>query len=161
MAAAAGAAATPENLTAPGAAFRHKASSVLNKSAEFASKHMFDGSVETCWNSDQGSPQFVSFDFEPSRVLLSEVRLMFQGGFVGQDAVIEVGEDNVASLRPISKLELIEDCNRLQSFSLNASSQQQQQPATGSRFVRITFPSSTDFYGRITVYRLELWGTRL
>jgi hypothetical protein len=25
--------------------------------------------------------------------------------------------------------------------------------------VRLTFPSSTDFYGRITIYKLELLGT--
>jgi len=36
----------------------------LNKnSKEFGKQYMFDGSEETCWNSHQGSPQFVIFDF--------------------------------------------------------------------------------------------------
>jgi hypothetical protein len=154
-------AAAAELLTAPGS-FKHRASSVLNRAGEFASRHMFDGTEETCWNSDQGSPQFITFDFEPSRVVLSQVKMMFQGGFVGQDAVIEVCDQQAdaggsgASMLSIGTLEHIEDCNRLQSFDLAPDAQQ----PSGARFVRITFPQSTDFYGRVTLYRLELWGSR-
>jgi len=70
---------------------KHRVSSTLNRLAEYASKHMFDGRDDTCWNSDQGSPQYILFEFA-SRVVVSRVRVMFQGGFVGQDAVVEVGE---------------------------------------------------------------------
>lgn len=143
-----------ELLTTPGK-FKHKASSVLNRSAEFASRNMFDGSVETCWNSDQGSPQFLSFDFGPGCVVVTSVSMMFQGGFVGQDALIEWSND-VSSLQTIAKLDRIEDCNRLQSFEVACEAQ----PPLGARYIRVTFPSSTDFYGRVTLYRLELHGWR-
>jgi hypothetical protein len=41
------------DLTIPGT-FKHKVKSVLNKAAEFSSKHMFDGSIDTVYNSDGG-----------------------------------------------------------------------------------------------------------
>lgn len=44
---------------------------------------MFDGTEETCWNSDEGDTQFVIIKFEQS-IDLSEVRLHSQkakGGF--------------------------------------------------------------------------------
>ena len=138
--------------------FKHKASSVLNRSAEFASRNMFDGSVETCWNSDQGSPQYLSFDFGPDCVVVTSVSMMFQGGFVGQDALIECSNESsdASSFLTIAKLDRIEDCNRLQSFEVASEAQ----PPLGARYIRVTFPSSTDFYGRVTLYRLELHGWR-
>ena len=112
---------------------KHKVSSVLNKSAEFASKvrlydrmynynhyiiflvgkllillhfpfanigceydcdsmipqHMFDGNEDTCWNSHQGSPQSILMECKDSVVPVS-ITAVFQGGFVGQDATIEL-----------------------------------------------------------------------
>ena len=86
---------------------------------------------------------------------MSRVCIMFQGGFVGQDALIQVGEeDSAEALRIVASLEggVIQDSNEMQTFELAESGN------TG-RFVRITFPSSTDFYGRVTIYTLELWGS--
>lgn len=60
-------------------------SSVLNRDVkQFGKKYMFDGSEETCWNSDQGSPQWVFFEFNQP-VLIQEVQMQFQGGFVGKE----------------------------------------------------------------------------
>lgn len=42
------------DLTVPGT-FKHKVKSILNKAAEFSSKHMFDGSIDTVYNSDGGN----------------------------------------------------------------------------------------------------------
>lgn len=40
-------------------------SSVFQKDhKQFGKKHMFDGKEATCWNSDQGLPQHVTFKFE-------------------------------------------------------------------------------------------------
>jgi hypothetical protein len=142
-----------ENLTAPGRPFKIRTSSVLKRSGEFAGKNMADGKEETCWNSDQGSPQWILIEFLGA-VALSRVRIMFQGGFVGQDALIQVGEeDSAEALRVVASLEggVIEDSNEMQTFDLAESD-------NAGRFVRITFPSSTDFYGRVTIYSLELWG---
>lgn len=45
---------------------------------------MFDGSLDTCWNSGQGSPQSITFDFlDP--VEIHAMQIAFQGGFAGQD----------------------------------------------------------------------------
>ena len=72
-----------ENLIAPGRlSFKIRTSSVLKRSGEFAGKNMADGKEETCWNSDQGSPQWILIEF-PGAVTLSRVCIMFQGGFVG------------------------------------------------------------------------------
>lgn len=129
--------------------FKHRASSTLNRSAEFASKHMFDGTEETCWNSDQGSPQFLQFEFN-SKVIVTSIKMMFQGGFVGQDATIQVGNNpSDDSMQLVTVLEEIEDSNRMQTFDI---------PSAVGGFVRITFPSSTDFYGRVTIYQIELHG---
>lgn len=50
----------------------------------YGKKHLFDGTEETCWNSEQGKPQWILIRFGQS-VSIKEVNIMFQGGFVGQD----------------------------------------------------------------------------
>jgi hypothetical protein len=62
---------------------RVKASSTLNRSLEFSAKNMFDGDVNTCWNSDKGDTQSILIDFG-RRVRVKRLVLTFQGGFVGQ-----------------------------------------------------------------------------
>lgn len=137
-------------LTPPdGDSFKHKASSVLNSSAEFSSKHMFDCNVDTCWNSDQGSPQFIIFDFKKN-VTISSIQIMFQGGFVGQDGTIEVGT-TFNNLQNVQELQTIEDTNEEQSFVVEDG-------ANDVRYMRLTFNSSTDFYGRVTIYSLKVYG---
>jgi len=77
---------------------------------------MFDGSPESCWNSDQGSPQYVTFDFLRN-VQVTSIRVQFQGGFVGQEGCMEVG-DTMAELRKVSDLDCIQDCNETQVCSI-------------------------------------------
>ena len=138
-----------EVLSTPGS-FKHKVSSVLNRSSEFKSEHMFTGEETTCWNSDQGTPQFIIFDFLEA-VTVSEIRIMFQGGFVGVSGLVE------ASVNPLDQYILlttldnnIENSNELQVLPLP--------PSANFQYLRITFTSSTDFYGRITIYKLEVYG---
>lgn len=126
-----------------------KAKSVLNKSSEYAAKHMFDDKEDTCWNSDQGCPQHILIDFEKP-VHIEKIRIMFQGGFVGQDCLVE-GSLELGKLELLSTLDNIADNNDLQSFPIDSSKE--------IRFFKLTFNSSTDFYGRITIYRLEAFGT--
>ena len=53
------------NILADPEIFQIAVSSVLNKNAkEFGKKHLTDGKAETCWNSDQGTPQFVKVNFK-------------------------------------------------------------------------------------------------
>ena len=126
-----------------------KAKSTLNKSAEFACKNMFDGTLDTCWNSDQGSPQHLIIAFERP-VSVGQLAIVFQGGFCGQDGIVELG-NSLDSLASIGNLDVIEDSNDLQRFEIS-------QPETSGVYLKITFLRSTDFYGRITIYNLMVYG---
>lgn len=131
---------------------------MLNRDAkQFGKKHLFDADEETCWNSDQGTPQFVVVDFaEPKRV--KEIRIRFQGGFVGGDCQFQAtrnGSDfeTIAPFYP-------EDSNKLQSFPIAASAASTAAADPEEEFskFRILFGSSTDFFGRITIYTLDIIG---
>ena len=67
-------------------------SSTLNKNhKDFGKKHLIDGKEETCWNSDQGLPQFVSASFlKPHKV--SGFSLTAQGGFCPKEIVLYIDD---------------------------------------------------------------------
>jgi len=121
-----------------------RVSSTLNRDTkQFGKKYLFDGNNETCWNSDQGSPQWISLEFEHP-VPLSALSLQFQGGFCGKDCEVEIeGNQKILDFYP-------EDANKLQTFHL-------QEKLEAVRKIRIIFNSSSDFYGRVTLYLLELY----
>jgi len=123
-----------------------KVSSVLNRQVrEYGKMFMFDGREDTCWNSDQGTPQWIRIEFEDEREI-AQVQFMFQGGFAGKTCWIEVpNEDDV-----YEKLQDIypEDINKLQKFPLTS-------PVKTKAF-KVVFADSTDFFGRITVYQMKL-----
>lgn len=146
--------AIPARLTHCG--LKHKVSSVLNRSSEFSSKHMFDGRLDTCWNSDQGSPQFILMDFGKD-VTVTDLHIMFQGGFSGADAVVQVGT-SLDALETLASCLEIADSNDLQTFPLQMANGSSGTFLLQGRYVQITFPSSTDFYGRVTIYQLEVDG---
>ncbi|GFS07843.1 nuclear receptor 2C2-associated protein-like [Elysia marginata] len=127
---------------------RTRVSSVLNKDVkQFGKKYLFDGDEETCWNSDQGSPQWIIVDFSES-VSISQLDIQFQGGFVGKTCWVETvqsGQENfnrVLSFHP-------QDTNKSQVFPLSDTS-------SSVTSLKIVFDSSTDFFGRITIYKLDI-----
>uniref|UniRef100_A0A452GII8 Nuclear receptor 2C2-associated protein n=1 Tax=Gopherus agassizii TaxID=38772 RepID=A0A452GII8_9SAUR len=127
-----------------------RVSSVLNRDAkQFGKKHMFDGSEETCWNSDQGSSQWVMLEF-PQPVKVSQLQIQFQGGFASQLCTLEGGRKG-EELVKISDF-YPEDINALQSFRTEETMLDK---------LKITFENSTDFFGRIIVYRLSVLGEKL
>uniref|UniRef100_A0A663E834 Nuclear receptor 2C2 associated protein n=1 Tax=Aquila chrysaetos chrysaetos TaxID=223781 RepID=A0A663E834_AQUCH len=68
-----------------------RVSSVLNRDVkQFGKKHMFDTNEETCWNSDQGTCQWVTLDF-PRTVKVSQLHIQFQGGFSSRLCTLEGG----------------------------------------------------------------------
>ncbi|KAF8794928.1 Nuclear receptor 2C2-associated protein like [Argiope bruennichi] len=88
-----------------------RVSSVLNKNAkEFGKQYMIDDCDDTCWNSDQGSPQWVEVNF-PQSVTVEEVQIQFQGGFAGKECWIEAKSDG--QLKRVSSI-YPEDNNTLQ-----------------------------------------------
>ena len=127
--------------------FSCRVSSVLNRNVkEFGKKFLFDGREDTCWNSDQGSPQWVQVTFA-AEVTVKTLKVMFQGGFAGKGCSLVVcsseqgSEEKCLDFYP-------EDSNKLQSFELD-------RPATGKTF-KVVFRESTDFFGRVTIYQLQL-----
>ena len=130
------------NLLSDNSSFNAKVSSVLNKNVkEFGKKFLFDDREDTCWNSDQGTPQFIYLTFDPSVKNVRELQIQFQGGFVGKDCHVVVNDKDPVPFFP-------EDSNRLQTFKFEFEEVQT---------MKIVFNSSTDFFGRITIYQLKLF----
>jgi hypothetical protein len=102
---------------------------------------MIDGSDETCWQSDQGSPQFVVVDFI-NDIKIQNISIMFQGGFAGIETKLYFYESDSPVL--------------IDTYYLNDdNSSQQIQAAITTRKLKLEFSKSSDFYGRIVVYSLN------
>ncbi|GMF10073.1 unnamed protein product [Phytophthora lilii] len=110
---------------------------------------MLSADLSSCWNSAQGSPQQVQVMFH--RVVdVAKLAIMFQGGFVGQDVQMHV--KRAASTEQWEEVDVDvdpEDSNDLQEF---------QCPLKQVEAIALTFQRSTDFYGRVVIYRLEVRG---
>lgn len=130
--------------------FQVRVSSVLNRQVrEYGKMFMFDGREDTCWNSDQGSPQWVKIEFSDGEpVEVAQLELMFQGGFAGKTCWLErLASGDSEKYEKVTDL-YPEDTNKLQKFPL---------PSTAiSKAFKVVFADSTDFFGRITVYQMKL-----
>ncbi|KAI7868751.1 galactose-binding domain-like protein [Spinellus fusiger] len=142
------------SLLSPDTRINLRVSSVLNRdNASFGKQHLLDGSEETCWNSEQGLPQNILLDFG-SPVLAYTMALTFQGGFVGKTCVVFASTAQSPNDYSINMGRFYpEDINSTQSFDLMSSGSIQR--------LKIVFEESTDFYGRITVYKLDILGSLL
>ncbi|KAL0092493.1 galactose-binding domain-like protein [Phycomyces blakesleeanus] len=130
---------------------RIKVSSVLNRdTVSYGKQHLIDGSEETCWNSEQGLPQNILLDFG-SPVEVQKIALTFQGGFVGKTCVALGSSPSSPNNYNIQLSTFYpEDINPTQIFDI-----QHKEPI---QRLKIIFEESTDFYGRITVYKLDVIG---
>ena len=130
--------------------FEVKVSSVLNRQVtEYGKFFMFDGREDTCWNSDQGTPQWIRIAFDSIKEI-TQLQLMFQGGFVGKTCWIEVSKSGENG--EFEKLQDIypEDTNKLQTFQIHSD-------VILCKAIKIVFADSTDFFGRITIYQMKLF----
>ena len=91
----------------------------------------------------QGTPQWILINFS-EEVDLSKIEIEFQGGFAGKECSVEAGPDS----KNLSLVENFfpEDTNARQEFRLSESKR--------AKVFRLVFHSSTDFFGRIVIYRL-------
>jgi hypothetical protein len=92
------------------------------------------------------------FDFGRN-VELTSFQIMFQGGFVGQDAEVEIGIDT-SNMQSVITIEDIEDNNAMQVFNLDNTICK----TNHCRILKVLFPTTTDFYGRLTIYRMQVFG---
>ncbi|KAJ3341986.1 Nuclear receptor 2C2-associated protein [Entophlyctis luteolus] len=131
-----------------------KVSSTLNKDTKSFGKHFLtDGSAETCWNSDQGQNQWISVALaSPKRVASLSVGFMFQGGFSSNEVQVLATLDADAGSDWTSLTVLYpSDSNDHQLFPLVISED------VSVQSLKFVFASSTDTYGRIVVYKFEIW----
>lgn len=130
--------------------FQSRVSSILNKDIQqYGKSYMFDSNDETCWCSDQGTPQWVAVAF-PSAVEVDCIQIQFQGGFVGKDCqIIVTKNDDMKDVTDIYP----EDVNTLQTFKLNSGKQ--------CKKLTVNFSTSTDFFGRIIIYKFDILGSTL
>ncbi|OZJ02064.1 hypothetical protein BZG36_04968 [Bifiguratus adelaidae] len=123
-----------------------KVSSVLNRdNASFGKQNLTDGNHETCWNSEQGLPQYILIDFGQA-VEPRQLDLMFQGGFVGKKCVLltSAGDNNYKPWTTIYP----DDVNSAQRFPLDPAISQDKDDIVR---MKLLFEESSDFFGRITV----------
>ncbi|KAI6012604.1 galactose-binding domain-like protein [Pisolithus orientalis] len=126
-----------------------KVSSTLDKTV--GKKNLTDGNPETCWTSQQGLPQIIHLVF-PEPVRPMRLILTFQGGFVGTQCAIDVA---ASASEPVwTTLTHIhpEDVNRRQVFQLPEGN------SPGIQCMKFVMERSSDFFGRITLYELQVEG---
>ncbi|CEG49678.1 nuclear receptor 2c2-associated protein [Plasmopara halstedii] len=127
-----------------------RASSTLDRNKQlYGVSNILSTNLSSCWNSAQGSPQQVQVHFH-RLVNIYTLSIMFQGGFVGQDIQVHIkhtkdGEwkENDVEIDP-------DDSNDLQEFPCDVEQVEA---------IAITFQRSTDFYGRVVIYQLQILGT--
>lgn len=131
-----------------------KVSSTLDRASH--RKHLLDRNRDTCWASANGSPQWVSFTL-PRLALLKAVAVTFQGGFVPTEVVICTSPSPASGekLKPKHVTTVYpQDNNFRQMLKID-------QVGEGARvegIVKLEFPKSSDFFGRVVVYDLDLLG---
>ncbi|CAB0037004.1 unnamed protein product [Trichogramma brassicae] len=127
--------------------FTCRVSSTLDRNvSEYGKKYMFDDDNERCWQSDKGKSQSVIITFN-EEVEVSLIKIQFQGGFAAEKAHIEAGPDvnNLTFVQDIYP----EDVNSLQEFKLDH--------LVKATVFKIIFEDTTDFFGRIVIYSLNLY----
>ena len=118
----------------------------------------------SCWNSDGDVDGNTAISFIVSfhrSVIVNEIRIQFQGGFVAEECALFLshpstpGKSSSIQWKELDEtLMEPEDSNEMQYFDLTEESENDRQCDS----LKIEFKSSTDFYGRVTIYKLEVWG---
>lgn len=87
-------------------------------------------------------------------MLPKRLSITFQGGFVGTKCALEVlPQSGAPEWQPYTHV-FPEDVNRRQTFEMAPS----EVTSRGVRGLRLVFEESSDFFGRVTVYDLQLHG---
>lgn len=142
---------------------RHnRASSVLqNNTKEYgASKALDCENALSSWNSE-GSPDgkkenCLVIDFGETRtVKAAELSIQFQAGFAAEELTVYTQESGSKTWSKAEEIEA-EDDHEMQAFPLSDAIKDQPIGA-----LKIVFHETTDFYGRVIVYQLQVWGQEI
>jgi hypothetical protein len=136
----------------------YRASSVLQKNAKvYGPAHALDTeNSSSCWNSEgnQGDTHWLSIDFGGRTVCIQQIKVQFQAGFVAESGLMQVlPTDGSGKWETAQELEF-EDTYELQTEATTETNVN----GHTTTAVRFVFQDFTDFYGRVTIYRLEIWG---
>jgi F5/8 type C domain len=124
------------------------ASSVLQNNGKlYGAQNGLEDSDTRCWNSDQGDMQFYIVKFGRS-VKVLELKLQFQAGFSSEIIKVQVSSGE-GTWEEVDELEP-RDTLGLQTFQF-------EKPVECS-LLRLDFEDFKDFYGRITLYKIQAWG---
>lgn len=126
------------------------------------------GNESTCWNSDgqaDGELENIFVLHFHRDVQIDQIKIQFQGGFVAEECVLFTAKksgDNTngssLSWREIEDAYIEpENINSIQDFSLEEVNEGHRQCNT----MKLSFESSSDFYGRVIIYKLEVWGKEI
>ena len=142
----------------------HRASSVLNKNKIYGANNALDNQNEsTCWNSDGQADGNTEHSFIVNfhrSVSVSSISLQFQGGFVAEECQLYTTKksENKIEWKEIKDAYIeLEDVNTIQSFDLEEC-EERDEGALDCDAIKLVFKSSTDFYGRVILYKLEVYG---
>ncbi|KAJ3071489.1 Nuclear receptor 2C2-associated protein, partial [Quaeritorhiza haematococci] len=97
-----------------------------------------------------GSPQWISLEF-PSAITPTQLKVTFQGGFAGKECTLLGSSPSSDEWSTILNF-YPADINTLQTFAVEETNRK------ACKKFRIVFNGSTDFYGRVTVYTLDIVG---
>jgi hypothetical protein len=139
-----------------------RASSVLQKNLKlYGPKNAFDyENTSNCWNSEGSSSGkkecFFIVDFG-RMVIPTELRVQFQAGFLAEQVVVLKQKKNGNEYEKMEEFE-VEDEHDMQHFLLQ-DILIDESGATSS--IKLVFDEFTDFYARVTIYQLQVWGKEL
>jgi hypothetical protein len=141
-----------------------RASSILQKNVKlYGPMNALDYEHETtCWNSEGNSQgktsSWMRVDFA-RRVRPTKIGVQFQAGFVAEEVTVQV-------LKETEKEEWItlcdfevEDDHEMQFLDLLEDGKERNIPENGTMSIRLVLDECTDFYGRVTIYQLKVFGT--
>jgi hypothetical protein len=98
----------------------------------------------------QGKPQFIVLKFSQA-VSATAIQLTFQGGFVGSVMQVQSLAVGASEFQQAGQFTPLDNSNK-QTFVLES-------PAINTDSLRIVFEESSDPFGRVTVYTLDIIGT--
>ncbi|KAL3913351.1 MAG: hypothetical protein SGARI_000701 [Bacillariaceae sp.] len=146
-----------------------KASSILQKNVKlYGPMNALDYSSETtCWNSE-GSPQgktssWIQIDFaaKTAAVLPTKIGIQFQAGFVAEEVtVMTLSKSNKYDATAkeewvtVGDTFEVDDDHEMQFLDLLEDGHE----PTITRSIKLVLDECTDFYGRITIYQLKVFG---
>mmetsp|Transcript_17109 Transcript_17109/g.25924 ORF Transcript_17109/g.25924 Transcript_17109/m.25924 type:complete len:145 (+) Transcript_17109:235-669(+) len=128
-----------------------RASTVLQKNNKlYGAQNALMDNDSNCWNSDQGEKQCFIVKFGRS-VSAKKISIEFQAGFSSEFIRVFCKKADGSMWEESDEFEP-EDSLELQTFQLPAMVECTE--------LRIDFEDCRDFYGRITVYRIQVWGSK-